>query len=215
MTSQMEKTDFKTKVKDEIIKSADLYKSYFVDFEYLICSKAFIKQPFYIISSHEDNFAHLTGVHTKLDAKTFFQKSFNKTLSEDDFDFIKNGQDEKAVKGLIRLKIKVLSEIINIFSENSKVEEDFNKGKINCSFAAGNTYCTLGFTLAQKSKPKTLLKGYLLNENKAKPLDLVLRKPKTDKKFNEILIGNNETLETYANSIKELVTENIIPTMKN
>ena len=41
-----------------------------------IHSKAFIQKGYYIVSAHADNYLHLTGVHTKLDAQTFISYFF-------------------------------------------------------------------------------------------------------------------------------------------
>lgn len=41
----------------------NLRKSY----EYLLCLKAFSRSAYYIVSAHEDNYLHLTGVHTNFD----------------------------------------------------------------------------------------------------------------------------------------------------
>lgn len=54
-----------------MIKAAKQYKDIYVDYEYLICSVAFEKSDYYIIATEEDNFQHLTGVQSKIDAKTF------------------------------------------------------------------------------------------------------------------------------------------------
>ena len=100
---------FKTKVKDKLIRCAEIYKSVFMDYEYLICSTAFKIKPYYIISATKDNYLHLTGVNTKLKASEFFSKCITKTLTESDFDFIKKNQTEKEVKGYVRKKMHVLS----------------------------------------------------------------------------------------------------------
>lgn len=42
---------FKERVKDVIINCARLYQSIFVDYEYIICSEAFIYKKFYIINA--------------------------------------------------------------------------------------------------------------------------------------------------------------------
>ena len=59
---------FTQRVKETVIHCACLYKKYYVEYEYLLCSKAFEKSEYYIISAHEDNYLHLTGLHTNLDA---------------------------------------------------------------------------------------------------------------------------------------------------
>lgn len=131
-----EQKSFKERVKETVIYNAYSYKKYYADYEYLLCSKAFIKNEYYIVAAYEDNYLHLTGLHTKLDATTFFEKCYKGTLEEGDFE----------------------------------------KNKSRCTLAAGNISATLGFFVAGKARPMTLLKGNELNMSKAKKLDLVLRK---------------------------------------
>ena len=146
-----EQKSFKERVKDTLIQCAGLYKGYYVEYEYLICSAAFSKNLYYIISAHEDNFLHLTGIHTNLDAATFFERCYKGTLQETDFDFYKKGQNEREVKGSVRRKINSLSSIMNLFTITTSVEEDFNKNRIRCALAAGTTSATLGFVVASKN----------------------------------------------------------------
>ena len=54
---------FKERIRQEAIKEAKRYKEIYVDYEYLICSEAFVKRKYYIINAEKDNFQHLTGVH--------------------------------------------------------------------------------------------------------------------------------------------------------
>lgn len=77
------------------------------------------------MSAHEDNYLHLTGVHTNLGASAFFQKCYDGTLEESDFDFNKDGQSESEVKGSVRRKINALGAIMGIFSGGTIAEEDF------------------------------------------------------------------------------------------
>ena len=122
-----EQKSFSQRVKETVIQCADLYKKYYVEYEYLLCSKAFEKNEYYIVSAHEDNYLHLTGLHTNLDAVSFFEKCYNGSLEECDFDFCKKGQNEKEVKGSVRRKINSLPSIMNMFSTGTSVEEDFEK----------------------------------------------------------------------------------------
>ena len=110
-----EQKSFKERVKESVIKNAYSYKKYFVDYEYLLCSAAFVKNEYCIVSAYEDNYLHLTGLHTNLPASTFFERN-----------------------------------------------------RIRCALAAGNVSATLGFVVAGKAKPMTLLKGNELNTAKAK-----------------------------------------------
>lgn len=91
----VEQKSFKERVKEPVIQCAGLYKSYYVDYEYLICSSAFVKNAYYIISSHEDNYLHLTGVHTNLDAATFLKNVTMELYKRASLDFVKKGRVKK------------------------------------------------------------------------------------------------------------------------
>ena len=200
---------FKERVKESLISYAQDYKAYYVDYEYLLCSKAFTRSSYYIVSAHEDNYLHLTGVHTNLSASVFFQKCSDGTLEESDFDFSKDGQSEKEVKGSVRRKVKALAAIMGIFSWQSMVEEDFVKNRIRCTLATSNTNVTLGFTVVGKAKPMTLLKGNELNAAKARSFDLVLRKTREETTFKEMIIGTEVLLNEYKEELGSLVEESL------
>lgn len=205
-----EQKSFKERVKETVIHNAYSYKKYYADYEYLLCSKAFIKNEYYIVAAYEDNYLHLTGLHTKLDAATFFEKCYKGTLEESDFDFCKNGQNESEVKGSVRRKINSLPAIMNMFTVGTSVEEDFEKNKIRCTLAAGNISATLGFFVAGKARPMTLLKGNELNTAKAKKLDLVLRRKSGESKFSEMLLGDEKQLVEHKESLKELLSDELL-----
>ena len=76
----MIKNSFKINIIPTLISSAKTYKEYFIDYEYLIFSRAFKNQSFYIIHANPDNFLHLTGVHSKISPKDFFDKCINGTI---------------------------------------------------------------------------------------------------------------------------------------
>lgn len=200
----MVEESFKERVRQEIIKAAKQYKEIYVDYEYMICSTAFEKSDYYIIAAEEDNYQHLTGVHSQIDAKTFFNKCYEGTLAETDFDFVKTGQNEKAVKGTVRRKIQVLPDMMDIFKAGVQVEERFRKNKVTCSFATADGKCTLGFSESKKARPKSLIKGNeLQNPN---PVDLILRKASGSPYFDEIVVGDVATLNRFKEKIKELVS---------
>ena len=205
-----EQKSFKERVKDTVIQNAYSYKRYFVDYEYLLCSAAFVKNEYYIVSAYEDNYLHLTGLHTSLDATTFFEKCYKGTLEEKDFDFCKSGQTESEVKGSVRRKINSLPSIMNMFNVGTFVEEDFEKNRIRCALAAGNVSATLGFVVAGKAKPMTLLKGNELSSAKAKKLDLVLRRKSGESRFTEIQIGDGERLAEHKDALSGLLSEDLL-----
>ena len=144
----------------------------------------------------------------------FFEKCYSGSLQESDFDFCKNGQNEKEVKGSVRRKINSLPAIMSMFSVGTSVEEDFEKNRIRCSLAAGNVSATLGFIVAGNAKPMTLLKGNELNSSKAKKLDLVLRRKAGETKFSKIIIGDTEQLLEHKSVLSELLSDELCALMK-
>lgn len=205
--TMVEKT-FKEHVRSEIIKAAKQYKTIYVSYEYLICSEAFVQNDYYIVAAMENNFQHLTGVHSNISPQDFFDKCIQGTLVDTDFDFIKKGQDEKAVKGTVRRKIKVLPDIMQLFKPGLLAEENFKKNKIVCSFATADGACTLGFSESTKARPKSLIKGNELKN--PKPVEIILRKKVGEKLFNEIIVGNRILLKKYQNKIQKLISEDLL-----
>ena len=80
--------DFKQRVHHSIISGADIFKSVFLGYEYLLYNPDFKYYPYYIISANEDNYAHLTGVHSLVSAQEFFNKCYDGTIQESEFDFM-------------------------------------------------------------------------------------------------------------------------------
>ena len=207
----MKEESFKSRIKLEIMKFAKLYKRMYLDYEYLICSEAFVKKDFYIIKAEENNFQHLTGVHSLIKPTEFFRKAYNDILDENDFDFIKRGQSEKMVKGLVRRKMKASAQMFSLFDESALAEENFIKNSIHCSFATADYGCTLGFVNVGKARPQTLLKGNGLNLERAKSVDVVLRKKTGAKYFSEIVYGEKEMIEKYKGKLKKEIELAIKP----
>ena len=188
---------FKERVLKIILEESVRYKSIFVDYEYLVVSKHFKNRKYYIISASEDNFLHLTGVKTLLSAKYFFDKCLNGTLEENDFSFGYYGQDEKAAKGTVRRKIKVLPLMMDFLDNEPLVEEGFSKNNVSCSFATSEGRFTLGFSDSEKVKPKTLMLGNMLKN--PKNIDLIFRKHSSSEFFKEIKYGN---IQDFLNELK-------------
>ena len=216
----MDTISFKRRVCRELIIGVDKYKSTFIDYEYLIYGNGFKAQPYYIIGAYENNYQHLTGVSSKLPADVFFQKCLDSTLQETDFDFIKQGQHEKSVKGSVRRKIKLLPSLSTLFSSNLQAEENFAKNNIRCSLATADNRMTVGFIYTNKAIPKTLLAGNELNPKNIVDISLILRRNRNADKFNKIIKGDVNSLRSLLSSalkieesiLKELesnaVTEN-------
>lgn len=203
----MIKESFKKRVCLEIIQAAKKYKETYLDYEYLICSESFTNRKYYIVDAQKDNFQHLTGVHSRLSPQIFFDKCYQGTLSEEDFDFVKKGQNEKFTKGTVRRKIKVLPDMMELFKPGMLAEENFRKNKVFCSFATADGRCTLGFSESKKARPKTLIQGNALDNPQI--VELILRKKAGIEFFDEIIIGDEKILYKYKSSIENMLAESL------
>ena len=203
----MSEQSFKERVRLEMISMAKLYKDKYVDYEYLICSEGFVQNGYYIVDAEEDNFQHLTGVHSLISPKEFFEKCYNGILQESDFDFTKEGQNEKAVKGTVRRKMNAFPAMMALFDNDIEAEEDFQKNKVVCSFAAADGSCTLGFSESEKVRPKSFIKGNALNN--PSQVDLILRKKSEKELFDEIVLGDSDALERHREKIERLLSEEL------
>ena len=223
-------TSFHSKVKDAIISGAIDFYDYFINYDYLIVSDAFIKNRYYIISAVEGNFLHLTGVKTSMVPTQFFQKcvasdnplqesdfsigkDIDSSLSKDDQKILK--KKAKEAKGNIRRKMQALPNIKGIFHNPcTLVEEDFVKNRVHCTIAAKKEISTIGFIKASSKtpysvKPNTLLREQSLSQN-AKPIKLALRRKKGDAFFNEIIIGDKKILNENIDSLKNLISADLL-----
>ncbi len=192
---------FKERVLKEIIEFSKIYKDLFVNKEYLIFSKDFKNQNFYILKCMEDNYMHLTGVKTNLKASTFFEKCYNGTITLNDIDIDSN----KQLKGTIRRKIKALSKLDEIFLQSELYfQEDFMKNKITCTLATSDLKCTIGFIGNKLNlRPKTLLYGDELKNKNA--IDLILVKNINEEKYSDIIFGEEKLIEEYKEILKEII----------
>lgn len=196
--------------KNKIMAYATIYKSIFVEYEYLVCSEAFVYNNYYIIDAKPDNYPHLTGVNLLISAQDFFDKCCDGTLEESDFDLKKKGKSEKDVKGSVKRKVSVLPDAMKVFDDSFLVEENFIKNSVSCNIATSDNRFTLGFIDVGKSRPMTLLKGNELDLSKAKKISLLLRKHISKEKFDELIIGNDKTLIEYYDLIKDLIEPSLI-----
>ena len=207
----MLEVSFKERVKNVAISVVHDYKKNYVDYEYLICSDAFVVKDYYIIDAKPDNYPHLIGVHSLISPQDFYDKCYNGTLKETDFDFVKQGHSEKSVIGSVRRKILALPNMITLFQNDFWAEETFIKNNVVCTFATTDNKCTLGFIDASKSRPKSLIKGNELDATKAKSVNLLLKKQIDKEYFDEIIIGDSKMLMQYYEIIRELVDKNLFP----
>lgn len=197
---------FKSRVCNTVIQYAQDYYNQYVAQDYLVISDAFHNHPYYIVSAEKSNYLHLIGVSTNLSALGFFDKCYDGTLTEADFEISAHGQDEKSSKGSIRRKIKALPSISGLIEAGNLVEESFQKNAVSCTIASSDGSCTLGFIAVPSARPKTLLIGNELDKSKAAPIKMVLSKSRTDVIFSSIQSGRLEDLVPYYGTIGSLLS---------
>lgn len=166
---------FDDRVREEIVRCSKLYKQNLTLYDYLIISESFKINDFYLIDCKCENYMHLTGVRTTLKSMDFFNKCIDGSITTSDFIC----SMDKHIKGTVRRKLKVLDNMVNIFSGKELFfEENFEKNKVICSLATSDLSCTLGFIGKNKMRPMTLLSGNMLKTyNK---IELILRKEKEE-----------------------------------
>lgn len=204
-----QENSFKARVCKAINDNASLFESALLDYEYLVCSKAF-DEGYHIVKAHKGNYLHLTGVHTNIKPSVFYDKAHDGKIAESDFDFRKVGVSEKSVKGSVREKIIALPSIQNFFSNELMAENKFERNKVFCSFAAANEQSlTLGFV--KNGNPRSLMKGNKLHADKSEKVDCVLRRKtgSTDSEFTEMIQGDAETLSEYIEKIGMFVSDEL------
>ena len=153
---------FKTKVREKLVQAAGNYAK-LLDKEIILASDSFENTNLYIIRFFKSNFLHLTGVYTNLATEEFFEKCFDGSISENDF----NIEVTPEQKGLVRLKMKHLPFINSFFETGLLVQENFQKGSINCLVATSDGKCTIGFVDAKYHvRPKTILDKNHLQKDK-------------------------------------------------
>lgn len=198
----MEKVkSFKERVRDVAVAVAPKFKSELVEYDYLVCSKAF-ELGYQIIKVEEDNFMHLVGVNSQLSASDFWSKCLDGTLVENDFEFKRKKQSEKSVKGSAREKITVLQNVPDMFKHELSAEEKFKKNRVECAFAASDEDFTLGF--ASSGRPKSLMKSNVLSD-KAKDVDIVFRRHRHSEDLFELYFGDAELIAEYLPQIAEFI----------
>ena len=192
---------FVQRVCEAVIENALVFSMTFLKYDYLVCSNAF-KKRFHVITAHEGNYLHLTGVHTRLSAADFYAKCINQSLQTTDFDFKRAGVAEKDVKGAVRKKINSLPYMRDFFAKPLYAEEGFKENRVVGTFSSSDGEITIGFVA--NGNPMSLLKGDRLRQNKA-PVDVVLRREKsvalpyfTD---TDIIYGDGKVLDAYRQDI--------------
>lgn len=199
---------FAERVRDEAIKYSCKYQSVFVDYEFILFSKAFQSQQYYILNFQPQNYLHLIGVNSLIPPNDFFNKCYNQSLTLNDFDFNK-GNNPKSTIGSVRRKINALDGLMNLFSHPLYAQEGFKKNNVACAIATTDSASyTLGLASNKKHKnivyPMSLMKGNQIDKTKQENVELVLRKPLGQCEFDEIIIGDYMMLNLYIDNIPSI-----------
>ena len=207
--AEKQQISFKSRVLNTAVLYSRSYYSNYVCVDYLVISDAFHDHPYYIISAEKSNYLHLVGVSTHLSATAFFEKCYDGTLTESDFEISAHGQDVKTSKGSIRRKMNALPYIGSLIDGSSLIEERFRKNAISCSIASSDGSCTLGFIAVPAARPKTLLIGDELEHSKSVPIKVILVRTRGADSFNLIRSGSLEDLIPYYKMLNPLLSDDL------
>ena len=103
-----------------------------------------------------------------------------------------------------------MPDFLSMLGSSLVAQEKFVKNKVSCTFATTDRCVTVGYITVGKSRPKTLLKGDELEEEKCKKVDLILRRSSGEKLFNEIVCGDTDMILKYKAKIESLLAENLL-----
>jgi len=201
----MSEVSFKQRVINDLIAVAPLFKSTFIDKEYLIFSSKMVNRNYYIISAVPGNFMHLTGIRLSSPID-FYNKCINGTLLESDINIPSNKE-----KGSIRRKINALPNLVNIFNNEVLVEENFSHNNVHCSLASTDLNITIGFckpNVDNVVKPMTLLKGYNGFSDNSPVAELILERKRGERFFSKILCGDKDII--LSNGLASLVAPELL-----
>ena len=126
----------KRKAIEIIINAAKNYNEYLKDKVFLIIytENTVIKKV--QVEFRGSHFLHLTGVHTKLSAKRFYEKCINRKLSIHDFELEKGGKTQQ--------KLMVLPFLHELLYNNCMIGNFINSGiYIRADYFIGNTRAIL------------------------------------------------------------------------
>ena len=153
---------FKESILNKLIIAANEYYK-LVGIDFVITSDNFVYRNEYLLRFHKDNFLHLTGVHTKINAGEFFEKCFNGSISVDDY--VCDSTDD--LKGKVKEKLRNLATIGSFFEKELVFQEMFEKNRVKCKIATSDGKCTLGFISINKMVhvPLTLLNKNQIDES--------------------------------------------------
>lgn len=144
----------KTKAIDIIVKAANNYKLYLQDKVFLIIYKENVVTKTVEVEFRDSHFLHLTGVHTKLSAKRFYEKCINQRLSVEDFELENGGKTQQ--------KLTVLPFLHELLYNNCMIGNFINSGiYIKADYFVGNTktILSIGFRYGKRVDfPVTLYK---------------------------------------------------------
>ena len=166
---------FKESIRDKLIIAANEYYK-LVGIDFIVKSKSFAYRSMYLLRFHKDNFLHLTGVYTKLNAGEFFDKCLDGSISIDDY--VCDATDD--LKGKVKEKLKNLATVGDFFEKELVFQEMFEKNRVRCKLATSDGKCTLGFISINKTVhvPLTLLNKNQIDEN-GKIVNFVVIKKQT------------------------------------
>lgn len=201
--------DSKAKIRRNIIKSSQLYKSELAGKYYIyIYGNKYIE-----ILFKTNNFSHLTGVVTSLSGKEFYKLANKNKLSEGQFHFSSNHPLDLAEK-----KTRKLDKLSQLTKNDVFIIEDMNSGSRIFKIGVCDLKITLGVVENRDEKTDTLIDNFLIpatfrvrgendfdkNRN-VFSVDFILMKDSVFKKYDKMCFGDIEKISLLPKNILNLI----------
>lgn len=204
--------DKKLNIRTDIINGIEKYKEKLAGKYFL-----YIFDGRYIeIYFGRDNFKHLTGVKSNLNAEDFYSKAEDKILTTSQFGFNKEHPYRNAKK-----KCSRLIDLHKLIYEDTILLENLKTDSYKFSFGTTNLDFTIGFSERTKMKngkeitiphqyiPRTLRikdDGFEKSEN-VYEVDFIFSKDNDDKLYNELTFGKMENVSIIPDEICSLIDD--------
>ena len=202
----------KSRVAQTAIEYVTPFKELFIDREFLIYSEAFDSdQPYEHMTADPFNFAHLLGMHSRrYSNRALYDMAVAGTLSEDDFHFAHGFLREGEAKSFAKRKMRVFPYFETLLQPGVKVQKDFQKGSINGRFLLFTDHVAMCFSSDDARHPNSLLEPRgALNLDRARPVELIISRPKGSETYDRIEFGEPSVLRKYAEYLPAALSNEI------
>lgn len=186
----------KLEIRNNIIKTAQLYQKYLIDKHFLVVyDSRYIELQFL-----PENYLHLTGVGTKLNAVTFFNLCTENQLTTNQFFFNKRFPLKTSWK-----KVKNLSNVFNLFKKDSIILEEITTDtqfyeigitELHFTLCFKNFINNSNFYTVCSHRIENMSASIVEKSKNAYFVDYIFSKNASDDKYNHVVFGSLENIKS-------------------